>query len=273
MHGVNVRWLYEDLQRGVFHVQDCHTQRMAADVFTKHFVSKECWEHAIRLLGFRDKDFGDSVLPRLTATISLFGHTAQHESSSKSPAQNRCSRFLDVNSVATMSQVSRRARAVQVLRRYPAVPLRPVANAQPMAPKELTEEAKVGQVPPQLRGERSEGSNPHSERGQGTFQGRSVVTNSVAMERVAGVQHSQRNVPAPPPPPPPPPTYGQPSQTQAPPMRKMQNAAGRRAPTHMPLSSSTVRIHWSTATCLRTCQRHSSLRCLWPQACWSQSQH
>ena len=30
---------------------------MAADIFTKRFTSKESWEHAIRLLGFRHGDF------------------------------------------------------------------------------------------------------------------------------------------------------------------------------------------------------------------------
>ena len=53
MHGANIRWLYDGIQRGIFSVQDCHIQRMAADVFTKQFTSKNTWGHAIRLLGFR----------------------------------------------------------------------------------------------------------------------------------------------------------------------------------------------------------------------------
>ena len=57
MHGVNIRWMYDGIQRNVFQVRDCHTQRMAADIFTKHVTSNDNWEHAIRLLGFRGKDF------------------------------------------------------------------------------------------------------------------------------------------------------------------------------------------------------------------------
>ena len=53
-HGVNIRWLYEALGRGIFRMEDCHTQRMSADIFTKHFVHGDSWKHAIRLLGFRE---------------------------------------------------------------------------------------------------------------------------------------------------------------------------------------------------------------------------
>ena len=56
--------------------------------------------------------------------------------------------------------------------RIAAVLLRPVAKAQSMAPKALSGGAKFGQLPQQLRSEGSEGSNPHSERGQETFSGR-----------------------------------------------------------------------------------------------------
>ena len=34
---------------------------MAADIFTKHFTSKESWEHAVRLLGFRHGDFSKVI--------------------------------------------------------------------------------------------------------------------------------------------------------------------------------------------------------------------
>ena len=61
MHGVNLRWLYDGFQRGTFTVKDCQTQKMAADMFTKHFTSRGSWDHAIRLLGFRRGDFTRSV--------------------------------------------------------------------------------------------------------------------------------------------------------------------------------------------------------------------
>ena len=54
MHGVNIRWLHEALTRGIFRLEDCHTQRMSADIFTKHFVNADSWNHATRLLGFFD---------------------------------------------------------------------------------------------------------------------------------------------------------------------------------------------------------------------------
>ena len=54
MHGVNIRWLHEALARGIFQLEDCHAQRMSADMFTKHFVNADSWKHATRLLGFQD---------------------------------------------------------------------------------------------------------------------------------------------------------------------------------------------------------------------------
>ena len=35
MHGANIRLLHEGLQRGIFDLKGCHTQRVAADMFTK----------------------------------------------------------------------------------------------------------------------------------------------------------------------------------------------------------------------------------------------
>ena len=48
----------------------CPTQRTVAGIFTKAFISKETWSHAVRLLGFRDKPFDENVartsrLPRM----------------------------------------------------------------------------------------------------------------------------------------------------------------------------------------------------------------
>ena len=76
MHGVDIRWPYDAVQRGVFTVCDCHTQRMAADIFTKHFTSKESWEHAIRLLGFRHGDFSKILNVHASAAmVSMSGIT------------------------------------------------------------------------------------------------------------------------------------------------------------------------------------------------------
>ena len=66
MHGINVRWLYEALQRKIFYMEDCHTQRMSADIFTKCFTSADSWQHAVRLLGFLSSRFTS----RFHATIS-----------------------------------------------------------------------------------------------------------------------------------------------------------------------------------------------------------
>ena len=34
---VNIRWLLDCLQRRTYYLEDCHTQRMAAGIFTKAF--------------------------------------------------------------------------------------------------------------------------------------------------------------------------------------------------------------------------------------------
>ena len=70
MHGVNVRWLYEALVRKVFYMEDCHTQRMAADIFTKHFTSADSWNHAIKLLGFMSKSTTNQFCTSSTSSIT-----------------------------------------------------------------------------------------------------------------------------------------------------------------------------------------------------------
>ena len=54
---------------------------MAADIFTKHFTSKESWEHAIRLLGFRHGDFSKILDAHPPAVITPTSRTV-------SPAPN-----------------------------------------------------------------------------------------------------------------------------------------------------------------------------------------
>ena len=70
-HGVNIRWLCAGLHRGIFHLEDCHTQRMSADMFTKHFVSVESWQRAIRLLGLQTSGSTAQLRTRSTACIHV----------------------------------------------------------------------------------------------------------------------------------------------------------------------------------------------------------
>ena len=42
-HGVSVAWLHGASVAQVFQLQDGHTERRAADIFTKHFAPKEKW--------------------------------------------------------------------------------------------------------------------------------------------------------------------------------------------------------------------------------------
>ena len=50
-HGVSVSWLHDVLTKGHFKLQDVHTKRQCADVFTKAFSVPEAWQLAIRLIG------------------------------------------------------------------------------------------------------------------------------------------------------------------------------------------------------------------------------
>ena len=50
-HGVQLSFVTEQLRAGRYEIKDCHTRAMAADVFTKFFVNKDKWVHAITLIG------------------------------------------------------------------------------------------------------------------------------------------------------------------------------------------------------------------------------
>ena len=63
-HGVNTRWPFDCLQRKIYALEDCHTERMPADILTEAFPS-----NAVRLLGYRDKAFDTVVVRQHIAPI------------------------------------------------------------------------------------------------------------------------------------------------------------------------------------------------------------
>ena len=49
-HGVQLSLLHDLVKRGTFMLEDCDTTVMAADIFTKFFITPCKWEHAILLI-------------------------------------------------------------------------------------------------------------------------------------------------------------------------------------------------------------------------------
>ena len=49
--GVQLSTLADCLADGTFVIEDCHTESMAADIFTKHFITPHKWVHAKQLIG------------------------------------------------------------------------------------------------------------------------------------------------------------------------------------------------------------------------------
>ena len=47
LHGVNISWLNDLYQKGLYKIHDTHTKRQAGDIFTNHFTSIPCWQHAM----------------------------------------------------------------------------------------------------------------------------------------------------------------------------------------------------------------------------------
>ena len=48
---VDICWIKQAIEKMNFNITDCDTRCMAADVFTKHFINREKFEHACRLIG------------------------------------------------------------------------------------------------------------------------------------------------------------------------------------------------------------------------------
>ena len=61
-------------------LKDCHTQAQAADIFTKHFVNPEQWDHAQTLIGMLGKDTAQRLLrglvPRQEGGATAHGNAA-----------------------------------------------------------------------------------------------------------------------------------------------------------------------------------------------------
>ncbi len=50
-HGLQLGALTECLSDGTFMIEDCYTGSMAAEIFTKHFITPHKWVHAKQLIG------------------------------------------------------------------------------------------------------------------------------------------------------------------------------------------------------------------------------
>ena len=54
-HGVQLSLLTQELNKGTYVLEDCHTKAMKADIFTKYFTDKDRWRHAQLLIGMSEK--------------------------------------------------------------------------------------------------------------------------------------------------------------------------------------------------------------------------
>jgi hypothetical protein len=61
-HGVQLSTLTERLEDGTFVIEDCHTESMAADIFTKHFITPHKWVHAKELIGVLSREQRNELL-------------------------------------------------------------------------------------------------------------------------------------------------------------------------------------------------------------------
>ena len=50
-HGIDIGWLHERYAEKQITVNECHTDNMRADIFTKAFESDVKWERALKLIG------------------------------------------------------------------------------------------------------------------------------------------------------------------------------------------------------------------------------
>ena len=61
-HGVSVAWLCVTYRRALYAIDDVHTKRQCADIFTKHFVNKDIWGLVTALIGSVSHAFANKLL-------------------------------------------------------------------------------------------------------------------------------------------------------------------------------------------------------------------
>jgi hypothetical protein len=80
-HGVSIAWIHERLLGDDLQLNDCVSDVMAADIFTKHFINKDKWEQVCMLIG---------VIPDSIVGKCNLRHQSQ-PLRSRPPASPRCS--------------------------------------------------------------------------------------------------------------------------------------------------------------------------------------
>ena len=61
-HGVSVAWLCDTYRRALYVIDDVHTKRQCADIFTKHFVNKDTWGLVTALIGIVQHSLAKKLL-------------------------------------------------------------------------------------------------------------------------------------------------------------------------------------------------------------------
>ena len=72
VHGVQLLTVTERLRDGTCSIEDCHTESMAADIFTKHFSDQRKWRHAITLIGIITPELQQKLLKDMDFRFCVF---------------------------------------------------------------------------------------------------------------------------------------------------------------------------------------------------------
>ena len=99
-HGVQLMTVTERLKDGTCTIEDCHTESMAADIFTKHFTDRRKWQRAITLIGIIPQDVQQKLLVDKPFPICEF---PQNKTSAAVAAGSACGLLSDLRPRFTCS--------------------------------------------------------------------------------------------------------------------------------------------------------------------------
>jgi len=155
-HGVQLQTITERLRDETFTLEDCHTECMAADIFTKHFVDQKKWQHAITLIGVLSPQQQKSLLsntpvPTCSGLKALPFQPCERPGAAGDPTPP-CTESVQFCPIKLIKGSITQAQVCDICRGFFSIPTLVCRSASLLKPPRRSPPASIAAMPPKGKG-------------------------------------------------------------------------------------------------------------------------